>query len=57
MISYSKKYIYKSVAEIPPKYTIIIPGAKVYSNNVSQVARDRIDAAVNCLNKIKGKDF
>ena len=43
MISYSKKYIYKSISEIPSKYTIIIPGAKVYSNNISHVARDRID--------------
>lgn len=53
MISYSKKYIYKSISEIPSKYTIIIPGAKVYSNNISHVARDRIDGAVNCFKQNK----
>lgn len=55
MISYSKKYIYNSIEELPNKYTIIIPGAKVYSNNISHVARDRIDGAVNCFKHNKGQ--
>ena len=55
MILYSKKYIYNSIEDIPAKYTVIIPGAKVYSNNVSHVVRDRIDGAVNCIKSDKAQ--
>jgi SanA protein len=49
MTMYSKKFIYKNLDELPQKYTVIIPGARVYENNVSHVVRDRIDGAVNCI--------
>ena len=49
MINYSKKYIYKTPEELPEKYTLIIPGARVYSDNVSLVVRDRLDAASACI--------
>lgn len=49
IISFSKPYIHSSLSELPQKYAVIIPGAKVYQNNVSHVVRDRLDAAANCL--------
>lgn len=49
VISFSKPYIHSSLSELPQKYAVIIPGAKVYQNNVSHVVRDRLDAAANCL--------
>lgn len=55
MVLYSKEYIYSSIDDMPDRYTVIIPGARVYSNNVSHVARDRIDGAVNCIKKGKGQ--
>ena len=57
MISYAKKYIYKSIEDLPGKYTVIIPGSKVYSDNISHVARDRVDAAVNCFKQNKCQRF
>lgn len=49
VLSYSKPYIYTDINKIPEKYVVIIPGARVYKNNVSHVVRDRIDSASGCL--------
>ena len=49
MASYARQFIFADLKDIPEKYTVIVPGAKVYSDNVSLVVRDRIDAAANCL--------
>ncbi|MCF0241077.1 MAG: YdcF family protein [Treponema sp.] len=53
MISFSKPYIYNSISELPEKYVVIIPGAKVYENNVSFVVRDRIDVGLNVVKEGK----
>ncbi len=55
MILYSEKYVYNSIDDIPEMYTVIIPGAKVYADNVSHVVRDRIDGAVNCIKRKKSE--
>ena len=56
MVLYAKPYIYSDVASLPKnKYTVILPGAKVYSNNVSHVVRDRIEGSLQCLNAGKAK--
>lgn len=57
MVSFAKKYTYKNAAAVPEKYTLIIPGAKVYSNTVSFVVRDRIEAAVQCFDEGKGQKY
>lgn len=49
MIHYAKPYIYKSVEALPQKYTVIVPGGKVYNTTVSHVVRDRIEAAASCI--------
>lgn len=54
MISYAKPYIYSNIDDLPEKYTIIVPGAKVYKTNISHVVRDRIDGAANLLVRHKG---
>lgn len=55
MSSYAKKYIYTNLDDVPEKYTVIVPGAKVYSNTVSFVVRDRIDAAARCIKNKKAQ--
>lgn len=55
MLNYSKSYIYKNISDLPEKYVVIIPGAKVYKSTVSHVVRDRIEAAVNCLKNKKAE--
>lgn len=55
MISFSKKYIYKSVENIPQRYAVIVPGARVYSNNISYVVRDRVEGAAECIKKNKAQ--
>ena len=56
MVLYAKPYIYSDVEALPKnKYTVILPGAKVYSNNVSHVVRDRIEGSLQCLNAGKAK--
>ena len=53
MFLYTKDFIYTSVEDLPEKYTVIIPGARVYKNNVSFVVRDRIEAGADCIKKGK----
>ena len=53
MVEYTKDFIYDSVSALPECYTVIVPGAKVYANNVSNVVRDRIDAAAVCIREGK----
>lgn len=55
MIQFSKKYIYSDLSELPSKYTVIIPGARVYENNVSHVVRDRLEAASACIRNNKAE--
>ena len=55
MIEYAEPYIYSDISSVPPKFTVIIPGAKVYKNNVSHVVRDRIEAGVSCINAEKAQ--
>ncbi|MCR5289046.1 MAG: YdcF family protein [Treponema sp.] len=50
MIQYSKPYIYSDFSTLPKKYTVIVPGARVYKNNISFVVRDRLEAASTCIN-------
>ena len=55
MVNFAKPYIYTEIADLPESYTVILPGARVYSNNISLVVRDRIDGGVNCLKNGKGQ--
>lgn len=50
MIQFSKPYIYSDFSSLPEKYTVIVPGARVYQNNISYVVRDRLEAASECVN-------
>ncbi len=45
MILYSMPYITKNFEDVREKYTVIVPGAMVYRNNVSHVVRDRLEGA------------
>lgn len=49
VLACAKPYIYSQLSDLPQRSVVIIPGAKVYQNNVSHVVRDRLDAAANCL--------
>ena len=55
MIRYASPYIYRDVAALPGRYTVIVPGAKVYQHTVSHVVRDRIEAAVTCIKSGKAE--
>ena len=55
MISFSKPFIYTSLDDLPKKYTLIIPGARVYQNTVSPVVRDRIEAGSECIKSGKAE--
>ncbi|MBR5401801.1 MAG: hypothetical protein IK102_08315 [Treponema sp.] len=55
IINYAKPYIYTDITHLPQSYTVIIPGAKVYANNISYVVRDRIEAGVDCINHSKAQ--
>ena len=45
----TKEFVYSNPAALPRKYTVLIPGAKVYTNSVSHVVNDRIKAAVSLV--------
>lgn len=49
----TKDFIYSNASDVPSKYTVLIPGAKVYTSSVSHVVNDRISAAVNLVNDEK----
>lgn len=55
IINFAKPYVYSAAEQLPARYTVIVPGAKVYQNGVSHVVRDRIEAAVLCLNAGKAE--
>lgn len=55
VINYAKPYVYSNANDLPEKYTVILPGAKVYSNNVSSVVRDRIEGTLRCVNAGKAE--
>lgn len=55
MINYAKSFTYTNVSDLPEKYTVIVPGGKVYSNSVSHVVRDRIQAASECIENGKAQ--
>ena len=49
MIQFAKPYIHADFSSVPEKYTVIVPGARVYQNNISFVVRDRLEAASACV--------
>ena len=49
MIHYARPYIYQRIEALPQKYAVIVPGGRVYQTTVSQVVRDRIQAAAACV--------
>ena len=53
MILSTRSYVYSSTDNIPSKYTVIVPGAKVYRTTVSDVVRDRIEAAIDLVHEGK----
>ncbi len=55
MIRFAKPYIYTSLKELPRKYTVIVPGGRVYSTTVSHVVRDRLEAAADCVKNGKAE--
>lgn len=55
MTNFAKKYIYTDINSLPEKYTVIIPGARVYKTTVSTVVRDRLEAGATCIKKGKVK--
>ncbi|MBR5645983.1 MAG: YdcF family protein [Treponema sp.] len=58
IVSFSKKYIYSEIEQVPAKYTSIVPGAAVYGNrSVSYVLRDRIEGAMALIEEGKCRRF
>lgn len=55
MLQFSKRYIYSDFSKLPSKYTVIVPGSRVYDSNISRVVRDRLDAASSCIKNAKSK--
>ncbi len=55
MVLYAKPYVYADVNSVPERYAVILPGAKVYSNTVSHVVRDRIEGSLLCIDAGKAK--
>lgn len=53
--SFAKQYIYSDFENLPKKYVVIVPGAKVYNTTISFAARDRAEAAMNCINEKKAQ--
>ena len=55
MVAYARPYVYKDVDSLPYKYTVILPGARVYQNTVSHVVADRIEGTLRCINAGKAE--
>ena len=55
ILTFARPYIYSDLNDLPEKYTVIVPGARVYKNSISLVARDRIAAAAECLSSGKAE--
>ena len=52
MVQYARPYLYHSVTDLPERYVVIIPGAKVYQNTVSHIVQERVEGAVSvCRDK------
>ena len=52
MINYTRKFIYRDISQVPARYVAIVPGARVYSDNViSFVFRDRIAGGMDLLER------
>lgn len=49
VISYARPYVYSDVDSLPYKYTVILPGARVFSDTVSHVVADRIEGTLRCV--------
>lgn len=49
MVLYSRPYIFSDINDVPDRGVVIIPGAKVYQNNVSYVVHDRLDGGVQAI--------
>ena len=49
VIAYARPYVYRDVESLPSRYTVILPGAKVYRNTVSHVVADRIEGTLRCI--------
>lgn len=57
MIQFSKPYICADFSRLPERYTVIVPGARVYQNNISLVVRDRLEAASACVKNGKAQNI
>jgi len=55
VINFSKPYIFSDISDLPQKYTVIVLGARVYKNNVSDIVRDRIEAGATCIRSNKAQ--
>lgn len=55
MLQFSKRYIYSDFSKLPSRYTVIVPGSRVYKKNISRVVRDRLDAASSCIKNAKSE--
>ena len=55
VLRFAKPFIYSNVEEIPQRYAVIVPGARVYRNTVSHVVRDRAEAAARCVKAGKAR--
>ncbi|MBQ6566523.1 MAG: YdcF family protein [Treponema sp.] len=55
MVAYARPYVYSDVDSLPYKYTVILPGARVYQNTVSHVVADRIEGSLRCINAGKAE--
>ena len=55
VVSYARPYVYSDVNSLPYKYTVILPGARVYENNVSLVVAERIEGTLRCINTGKAE--
>ena len=55
IVAYARPYVYKDVNSLPYKYTVILPGARVYSNTVSHVVADRIEGTLRCIDAGKAE--
>lgn len=53
----AKDFVYDEASSIPQKYTVIIPGAKVYKTTVSHVVRDRLEAAIHLVHQGKASRY
>jgi len=54
----TKKRIYKNIKEIPKAYTVLVPGAMVWSNGkLSGILEDRMNKAFNLYESGKVKRF